>query len=464
MRQRLFGSLTLALLFGARAIAQTPTAAIDTLFKGFAIDGSPGCAVGAIRGNSTLVARAFGRADLEHDAQLTTKSVFYMASVSKQFTALSILLLERDGRIRLDDAVRSYVPELPSYAAGITIRQLLNHTSGLRDYLTLASLAGRPTDYVITERAVLGALARQSRLNFSPGVEHLYSNSGYVLLSVIVHRVSGRPLNEFARERIFSPLGMRDTRFQHDHSVPIPDRANGYVRRGDTWRSANSLLDVVGDGGMYSTIDDMLRWASAFDRPEFAPLLARMATPSTLSDGRPIDNGYGMGLVRGTYRGLTTVSHGGSLAGYRTNLLRLPDEELTVVVLCNNASAAVGRLSTLVVEALATSRMSDVPPAASTSPTPGQAHGTIPGELGQAAAGLFYSDEIDATYRIAARSDSVTLAIGDNAPVALWMTGSGDLAGPGVVLTPLRDDTGRIVALTLGAGRVRDVMFRRRQE
>ena len=342
MTMRLCGPLTVAALLGATVFGQAPPQSVDAIFKDFATDQSPGCAVGATRGDAPLAAKAYGMADLEHGVPLTPQSVFYMASVSKQFTALSILLLERDGKLHLEDRVRTHVPELPDYAATITIRQLLHHTSGLRDYLTLSSLAGNPPDYVITERGVLNMLARQTRLNFEPGAEHLYSNSGYVLLSIIVHRVAGRPLDEFARERIFTPLNMRSTRFQHDHTAPIPGRAIGYIRRSETWRIANSLLDVVGDGGMYSTVDDMLRWATAFERPEFAPLLSRMQTPGTLADGRAIASGYGMGLSQGTYRGLPTVSHGGALAGYRTHLLRLPGEKLTVVTLCNNATANAG--------------------------------------------------------------------------------------------------------------------------
>ncbi len=279
MTMRLCGRMTVAALLGATVFGQAPPQSVDAIFKDFATDQSPGCAVGATRGDAPLTAKAYGMADLEHGVPLTPQSVFYMASVSKQFTALSILLLERDGKLHLEDRVRTHVPELPDYAAAITIRQLLHHTSGLRDYLTLSSLAGNPPDYVITERAVLNMLARQRRLNFEPGAEHLYSNSGYVLLSIIVHRVAGRPLDEFARERIFTPLNMRSTRFQHDHTAPIPGRAIGYIRRSETWRIANSLLDVVGDGGMYSTVDDMLRWATAFERPEFAPLLSRMQTP-----------------------------------------------------------------------------------------------------------------------------------------------------------------------------------------
>jgi hypothetical protein len=318
---------------------------------------------------------------------------------------------------------------------------------------------------VITERAVLNMLARQTRLNFEAGAEHLYSNSGYVLLSIIVHRVAGRPLDEFARERIFTPLNMRSTRFQHDHTAPIPGRAIGYVRRNDTWRLANSMLDVVGDGGMYSTVDDMLRWASAFERPDFAPLLARMQTPGTLADGRAIANGYGMGLSQGRYRGLQTASHGGSLAGYRTHLLHVPAEKLTVVTLCNTATANAARLAQSVTELYAAAHMSTAAGAAAgNAPAPAPSPSLVPRELGQAVAGVFYSAELDATYRIVADADGVKLEVGHSLPVALSLIGPDRMsAQPGNrELTPVRDSGGRITGLTLSVGRVRDIAFTRR--
>ncbi len=372
MARRLCAPLMVAALLGATVSGQASPDSLENIFKEFAADDTPGCAVGATRGDRPLVAKAFGMADLEHGIPLTARSVFYMASVSKQFMALAVLILERDGKLHLEDRVRSLIPELPDYAAAVTIRHLLHHTSGLRDYLTLSSLAGHPPDHVITERSVLATLARQARLNFEPGAEHLYSNSGYVLLSIIVHRLTGRPLDEFARERIFTPLGMRSTRFQHDHATPIVGRATGYTSRGETWRTANSLLDVVGDGGMYSTVDDMLRWAAAFDRSDFAPLLTRMQTPGTLGDGRAIDSGYGMGLAQATSRGLPTIVHGGALAGYRTMFLRLPGESLTVVTLCNNATANAMRLAQMVAELYAAGSVSAATPPA----TP--ATGTMP--------------------------------------------------------------------------------------
>jgi CubicO group peptidase (beta-lactamase class C family) len=449
----------------AGLFAQAPPQSVDAIFKDFATNQSPGCAVGATRGDAPLYARGYGMADLEHGVPLTPQSVFYTASVSKQFTALSILLLERDGKLHLDDRVRTHIPELPDYAAPITIRQLLHHTSGMRDYQTLSLLAGHPEDYVITERAVINTLARQTRLNFEPGAEYLYSNSGYVLLSIIVQRVTGRPLDEFARERIFTPLGMRSTRFQHDHATPIAGRAIGYIRRGERWLIANSLLDVVGDGGMYSTVDDMLRWAAAFERPEFAPLLWRMQTPGTLGDGRAIASGYGMGLAAGTYRGVPTVEHSGGFAGYRSSLLRLPAAKLTVVTLCNNATADATRLAEVVAELYAPTGMSAV--ARSPSPqAPQVVH--VPAELGQALAGVFYSAELDAIYRIVSGSDAVTLEVGSNAPVVLSLIGPDRLGaspegpeGP-EVMAVVRDGAGQIIGLTVSDRGVRDVAFTRR--
>jgi CubicO group peptidase (beta-lactamase class C family) len=459
-------ALSLAMLPLARSAAWAQPAAvpapgaIDTLFAAFTAAGSPGCAVGVARGDSTLLARAYGDADLERPSPLTTGSVFYAASVSKQFMALATLLLEQDGRIRLEDPVRRHVPELPAHADGITIRQLLNHTSGLRDYLTLASLAGRPADVVITERAVLEMLARQRALNFAPGTDHLYSNSGYVLLSLIVQRVTGQRLDDFARQRIFAPLGMRHTRFQHDHSALVPGRANGYVRQGGAWHLGNSLLDVVGDGGLYTSVDDLLRWGAAFTHPTYAPLLRRMQGPDTLGDGRPIANGYGLGLARATYRGVTVVSHGGALAGYRTNFMRLPDEGLAVAMLCNTATANPGRLSQQVMERFTRQPLAAVAPAAAAPPTtPSAVPSAVPAALARAVAGTYHSDELDARYRVGLAGDTVTLAVGDNAPFPLRLLGAETVGALGIELSPVRDAAGRVSSLLLAAGRVRGIVL-----
>lgn len=457
------GALTMTALLGAPAFGQATPQALDSLFTDYAANSLPGCAVGVSRGATPLATRAYGMADLEHGVPLTPQSVFYMASVSKQFMALSILLLERDGKLQLDDRVSAYIPELPDHAAAITIQQLLNHTSGLRDYLALSWLAGHPPDYVITERSVLNTLARQAKLNFEPGTEYLYSNSGYVLLSIIAARVAGRPLDAFARERIFTPLGMHSTRFQHDHSALIIGRAIGYERLDDAWHIGNSMLDVVGDGGLYSSVDDMLRWATAFERPEFAPLLSRMQTPGTLADGRAIPSGYGMGLVAGRYRGVPTVSHGGSLAGYRTGFFRLPDARLTVVILCNTTEAGPG-LAQRVAALYAPDGMSAVAPTTANAPPQAPERAAVPRDVARAAAGVYYSAELDATYRLAAASDTATLQIADGEPFPLRMIGPDRLGGTtgNWAIALLRDAAGHVNGFTVSAGRVRDIRFVRR--
>jgi len=464
---RLLVTLT-ALATTARLLAaQTPAADLDSIFKDVGKDRAPGCAVGIARAGAPIAAKAYGLANLEHGIALTPQSVFYMASVSKQFMALSVLLLERDGKLKLDDRVGAYIPELPSHTAAVTIRELLHHTGGVRDYLALFALAGHPPDYVITERAMLRMLGRQTRLNFEPGAEHLYSNSGYVLLSIVVQRLSGQTLDAFARGRIFTPLGMTSTRFQHDHNAPVPSRATGYVRGGDGWSIANSALDVVGDGGLYSSVDDMLRWSAAWTRPEFAPLLSRMATTGTLAGGKPIPNGYGMGLGRQIYRGVETIAHGGSLAGYRTQLLRLPALDLTIVTLCNTATANAGQLSQLVAERYAGGSMTAMPaaaPATGTPPPAGPQSSPVPRDLGLALAGEYYSAELDATYRIATDGDRVTITAGTRAPVPLEQLSTDRFRFPpfGAELLPVRGADGRVTGLTLNAGRVRGIVFVRR--
>lgn len=319
------------------------SARIDSIFAGYSAKG-PGCAVGVERDGAVLFTKGFGAADIEVGRPLTPASRVYMASVSKQMAAMAALLLVEDGRLRLNDPVRKFIPELPAYADGVTVAQLLNHTSGVRDYFTLGALDGLGEDHPYTEGDVLRILARQQGLNFTPGSEFLYSNSGYVLVSIIVQRVSGQRLDDFARTRIFKPLGMAGSRFQHDHTAAIPDKANGYDRRGEQWRSSNSYLDVVGDGGLYSSVDDMLRWLANLDHPKVgSKALTIMRASARLNDGSP--SGYGMGLETSVYRSRELVQHGGALAGYRTADWWFPKERLGVVVLCNRADARTGELA-----------------------------------------------------------------------------------------------------------------------
>ena len=238
---------------------------VDSIFAPFASPQSPGCAVGVRQRGSVVLAKGYGMADLEHDTWITPETPFYIASMSKQFTAMSIVLLASDGRLSLDDSIRKWVPEVPSFGTTITLRHLLHHTSGLRDYFTLLAVSGWPSDGQLTTDQFLSLLGRQERLNFAPGDEFLYSNTGYALLSIVVQRASGLSLRDFAARRIFRPLGMTHTEFRDDHTLLIPQRALGYQPEGSTYRISQPQFDVVGDGGVYSTVDDLAKWDANFE-------------------------------------------------------------------------------------------------------------------------------------------------------------------------------------------------------
>jgi hypothetical protein len=254
--------------------------------------------------------------------------------------------------------VRKYVPELPQYGPTITVRNLLQHTSGLRDYLELFWLGGTHWKDVTTSQDALDAIVRQKALNFEPGDEYLYSNSGFFLLSEIVKRVSGKTLAEFARERIFEPLGMRHTRYLDDPQDIVPNRATGYDNTDEGELEIDmSDFEQTGDGAVYTTVEDLLLWDRNFYEPRVgtAEMLAQMQTPGTLQSGKKIT--YGLGLVMTDFRGLRTVSHGGSWAGYRAELLRFPDEKLSVACLCNLGRTNPSELARRVAQVYLGSRM-----------------------------------------------------------------------------------------------------------
>ncbi len=438
----------------------------DEVFKAYTAPGSPGCAVGVMQGGKTLYAKGYGLADLEQQIALTPNSVFYMGSVSKQFMALSVLLLEKQGKLSLDDSIRKTVPELPDYFAPVTLRQLLHHTSGVRDYLTLGFLAGYSQDHVWTERAALKVIARQKALNFEPGAEHLYSNSGYVLLSLAAQRASGDRLNEWGKKNVFEPRGMASSRWQQDHSDPVPRRAHGYVRSMmGAWKVSDSMLDTVGGGGLYSSVVDMLQWAAGFENgaPDMA-LLARMAEPGKLNGGQPIANGYGMGLMKGEYRGTPMISHGGALAGYRTHFLRLPEKKLSVVCLCNVGNSLPQRLAEQVADVWLEGELGDVRRAEGPKPPAPPKLASPDAALRNAVAGEWWSDELQAVYRFKDESGQLMVEVGDNSRAALMASEDGKLR---VSMTPnvfalQRDAGGKVTLMTLEAGRVRGIELKRR--
>ena len=340
---------------------------VDAIFADYQRTDSPGCAVGVFHQGRIEYARGYGMANLELGAAITPSTVFDIGSTSKQFTTFAVLLLEQDGKLDIDDEVRKFVPELPHYGPTITLRHLMQHTSGLRDYLELFWLGGVHWKDVTTEQDALDAIVRQKALNFEPGDEYLYSNSGFFLLSEIVKRVSGKTLPEFARERIFEPLGMRHTRYLDDPQDIVPNRSTGYDRTDEGELEIEmSDFEQTGDGAVYTTIEDLFLWDQNFYHPRVGTeeMLERMQTPGTLSTGKPMT--YGLGLVMRDYRGLASVSHGGSWAGYRAELLRFPAQQLSVACLCNLGGTNPSELARDVAEVYLSSLMTpdETPPPA----------------------------------------------------------------------------------------------------
>jgi CubicO group peptidase (beta-lactamase class C family) len=326
-------------------------ARVDSLFESFTEPGSPGAAVAVVRGGEVVLAKGYGLANLELDVPITPRSVFYIGSDSKQFVATAIALLVQDGALSLNDDVRKYIPEIPDYGQTVTIRHLLHHTSGIRDYLTLMGLAGISLDAFHDNQPVIDLIARQRALNFAPGNQYLYSNSGYLLLAEIVGRVSGESIRAFAERRIFAPLRMHDTHFHDDYTHLIPRRASAYFpARAGGYTAFLTTFDRVGSGGVFSTVEDLARWDANFYTHQVGgeAVHEMLHTRGVLAGGDTI--AYALGLEIGEYNGYRLVEHGGSLGGYRANILRLPDARFSVIILANVPTVNVASLSRSIVD------------------------------------------------------------------------------------------------------------------
>ncbi len=340
-------AVVIGLVFAAGLGADEHQTKVDQIFSSYAKPSSPGCAVGVIRDGQFVYRKGYGMGSIELGVPLSAQSVFYMGSVSKQFTAASVVLAAEQGLLSLDDDVRKYIPEIPDYGHPITLRQMLHHTSGFRDFLTLFALAGRDVSEIHSEAEILDMIARQKNLNNVPGEEWIYSNTNYYLLGVVVQRATRKPLAQFAEENIFRPLGMAHTRFYDDHTLVLPGRVAAY----DPGKDGKFLVDwstgydIVGAGGLMSTVDDLLLWDRNFYENKLGKgtLVKELQTKGVLNNGKQIS--YALGLEIATYGGLPTVSHNGALYGYRTAILRFPEQRFTVVCLCNVSDAATHNLT-----------------------------------------------------------------------------------------------------------------------
>ncbi len=335
--------LTLAL---CAACATTPPGArvttddfrfVDSLFAAYTGSDVPGASVVVIRDGKVIVRRAYGMADLERRVSAVPETDYRLASVSKQFTAMAVMLLAKDGKLRYDQPVRDFLPELPAATRAVTVRHVLNHTSGLWDYEDLVP-ESRTTQ--LDDRDVVALLGSKDSLYFSAGSEYRYSNSGYVLLGMIVARVSGMTLPQFLRARIFEPLGMQASVAHVEGSDTVARRAFGYSPSGGTFVQTDQSVTsaTLGDGGIYTNMDDMTRWDQALERNTLvdSATMRLATTPPQLPAGAATEYGFGWFIDR--YRGERRWRHTGETSGFRNAILRFPERRLTIVILTNRSS------------------------------------------------------------------------------------------------------------------------------
>jgi CubicO group peptidase (beta-lactamase class C family) len=477
MRKRLLSAVSLALT-AAIVNAQGPNpppdwkARVDQVFAEFSQGASPGCALAIYRDGAIAYERGYGYADLEHDIPITPESVFYVGSLSKQFTAFAAALAIQQGALAYEDDVRKYVPELPEYGAPIRIRHLIHHTSGLRDINTLMALAGRRGDEAFDNHDVLRVVARQKSLNFTPGEEFLYTNSGYAVLALAIERATGVPFGTFAEERIFKPLGMTATHFHDDQSRLVRHRADAYARIGGAIRLETPVNERAGAGGVFANVRDLLHWDENFytGRVGGRDLVQRVQTPGRLNSGR--EQTYAWGLTIGAYRGQRAVLHGGSLGGYRAHLTRFPDQHVSVACLCNMASIAPAQLVDRVADIYLAGVLAGEAGAGrggrggrgragGAAPEPAAPPALAPGRLAEYV-GTYYSDELDATYTVLVQENRLVLRRVSPAASPLTPAAVDAFTLGAQTVRFLRGAGGRVEGLAVDAGRVRDIRFVKR--
>jgi CubicO group peptidase (beta-lactamase class C family) len=352
-----------------RSQPESETARVDKLFAAWNGKDTPGCAVGISRNGDIVYEHGYGMANLELNVPITPESVFAIASITKSFTAMSVLLAAEQGRLSLDDEVQKYIPEWRDRDDHITVRHLLTHTSGLRDAFALlgwAPLTESAGDY---NEAIARMLARQRGLNFVPGTEYQYNNGGYNLLATILRRATGQSLREFAAANIFKPLGMAHTHVHDDVPMLVPNRASGYTRYVSGWRAAKVDGGIVGNSGMYSTVGDLLLWEENFEKPRVGTpeMFAAMQKPTVLKGGG-IAASHGTGFGNGQYRGLTSIESSGGDQGIASKVARFPDQHFAVAVLCNEDNIVMGGMSRVDLDAL-TNGIADIYLADALGPT-----------------------------------------------------------------------------------------------
>ena len=454
-------------------------AVLDAIFATWDVPGSPGCALAVTQDGVLDYSRGYGYANLDYDIPITPQTVFDVASITKQFNAATISMLALEGKLSIDDNVRKWLPDLPEYEWPITLRHMLHHTSGMRDYLNLFPLAGRNDYYPISHARILAMMSRQRGLLFAPGDQYQYSNTAYMLLSQIVERASGQTLGEITKERIFEPLGMDGSFMYEDFEQIVPRRATGYVREDDGRLRIvhNYNFDVAGDGQMYSTMEDLLLWDNYLHGAEKPAIHPLMLTEGYLNNGEPV--GYAQGIRLDEYRDLRTLRHSGSSWGFRTELIRYVEAGLSIAISCNMGDVDPQDMAQQVADYYLADQLG--PKVDDAKPDPDEqianevsAPPTLSADELAEFAGSYYAPELEATYHFAVVSDELTVRIEQEPVLAVVPVAvdqfevefhPGGWSGASTISLEFdRNRAGAVIGFGLSLGSLRGIVFEKGED
>jgi CubicO group peptidase (beta-lactamase class C family) len=455
--------------------ATTPAGRAQQFLAAYGDSAGPGFAVAVVQHGRVLFRGGYGQANLEYGVPITPSTVFDAASVAKQFTAFGIALLHERGTLSLDDDVRKYIPELPDYGQLITVRHLVHHTSGVRDWIEASIIGGLRREDVTLARDVLGFAYRQRELNFAPGAEMSYSNTGYSLLARVIEVASGTPFPNWMAENVFGPLGMTSTRFPSGHGVLVPQRAQSYVVGADgSWQNISDNLSARGGSSLFTTADDFTRWLLNFGTHRVGTAATHQVArrPGVLRNGD--STAYAFGLYRASYRGLPRLEHDGGWVGYASMMHYYPSIDAGIVVLANSASPTAGRVADDLADTFFAQHLARPVPAV-TGEARAASGGTSRGAAAPAwappatelttYAGEYVSPELDAVYSMAVRDGRLVALHRRHSPVVLTPVTKDVFSGGQALMRGVRFErtaAGRVSGFRVSGGRVRNLHFGKR--
>lgn len=450
------------------ATYETLEAKVDQLFVEWNRPDSPGAAVAVTRDGEVIYKQGYGMANLEYDIPITPTTIFDIASVSKQFAAFAIVILSHQGKLSIDDDIRIHLPDVPDFGHTITIRHLLHHTSGLRDWVQSLVIAGDLMDDVISFKHILKMARHQKVLNFEPGAAYLYSNTGYNLLAEIVETVTGDSFREWTDTHIFKPLGMTNSHFHDDYEMILKNRAYSYQAvENSGFKHAVNNTTALGSSSLYSTVEDLAKWILNFEDTRIGEqtVIEQMHQRGVLNNGEQID--YAFGLNIGKYRTLKTVGHSGSWRGFRSHLMRFPDQKFGVVILCNldtfNPLGLAEKVADIYLADVLTPKEASASDKTEEPTEATKSELLAPDQLAEFE-GDYYTEELDTTYTIRVRGDQLVAQHRRHDDILLTHAEDHFLGAawffPEVHFT--RDDTGRIIGFRLTGGRVRNLYFEKK--